>query len=342
MILNTYAVLVVFIASLRLGISILVVGLGLRALWTGRPDLRPDSHEVAGNRFYLLFLLSLVLLGLNVASWPLLYLLLQSYVMEFPGVMCIYGVTQIGEGSLGPARHLPTLVTLLQIMKPALMFLGGAWFALYLLNRRTALGPLRPRLLALMLPLGMLAAADATAELAYVTLPKKEEMPSAGCCTAVRAENRFLPQGFTSEASRNEVTAAFYGGSAILMLGIAFQSRRTNPAARVPLVLLFAAASFVTAIASVFLIDVAAPRLLRLPFHHCAYDLLSRAPESVVSIALFLAGGFCVGWALFVRLLGASAETRPLLSAQARGLLRAGLWCYFVSICMMSMEWILT
>ena len=56
--------------------------------------------------------------GLGLASWPLLYLLLQSYVPEWPDVMCIYGVTRVGAGSVGASRFLPGLVTALQVLKP--------------------------------------------------------------------------------------------------------------------------------------------------------------------------------------------------------------------------------
>src|SRR5207302_10144316 len=147
MILNAYAVLDSFTTALRLALGLFVLGL---ALWHGRR--RSAKHTVEGrqrleDRGYLLFLAAGVLLALNVLSWPLLYLLLQSYVPEWPGVMCIYGVTRVGEGSLGPARHLPDLLRVVQWMKPVLVFVGGAWFVLYLMNRRTATAPLVGRLL---------------------------------------------------------------------------------------------------------------------------------------------------------------------------------------------------
>src|SRR3954447_3858665 len=124
-----------------------------------------------------------LLLAVNVLSWPVLYLLLQSYVPEWPGVMCIYGVTRVGAGSLGPSRFLPALVTTLQAMKPALIFLSGAWFVLHLVNRRTRTAPLTGRVLLLVVLLGLVAAGDAGVELAYLAIPKKEVFLSAGCCT---------------------------------------------------------------------------------------------------------------------------------------------------------------
>jgi hypothetical protein len=40
------------------------------------------------------------------------------------------------------------------------------------------------------------------------------------------------------------------------------------------------------AVNGVFLVEVAAPRLLHLPYHHCPYDLVPGAPESLVGVAL--------------------------------------------------------
>jgi hypothetical protein len=88
----------------------------------------------------------------------------------------------------------------------------------------------------------------------------------------------------------------------------------------------------------VFLIEVAAPRLLGLPYHHCPYDLVPRAPESLVAVALFLAGTFAVGWACVASWLGNKAEARPLLAAAVSWLLQVAVFSYLLSLVMMSVE----
>src|SRR5438105_8292295 len=130
MILNTYAILMAFLGLLRLFLGVLVLGLGLLAWRAGRLAATPDNRDAVETRSYLVLLVTILLVGLSVFSWPLLYLLLQSYVPEWPGVMCIYGVTQIGADTLGASRLLPDLLRLLQWTKPALVFAGGAWFVL--------------------------------------------------------------------------------------------------------------------------------------------------------------------------------------------------------------------
>ncbi len=166
MILNAYAVLDAFISLLRLALGLLVLWLSVSA-WRSwfRNTPGPEERKALEDRYYLLFLLAGLLLALNILSWPIFYLLLQSYVPEWqPAVMCIYGVTQIGLGTLGPSRFLPRLVTGLQTTKPLLVFLSGAWFVLYLVNRRTRTAPLTGRVLLLLLAAGLLAIADAAAE----------------------------------------------------------------------------------------------------------------------------------------------------------------------------------
>src|SRR5205807_1037141 len=90
--------------------------------------------------------------------------------------------TRIGAGSDGISRFLPGLLALVQLAKPALVFLSGAWFVLYLIDRRAATAPLARRMLPLLLALGLLAVLDAGAEAAYLAIPKAEESAPAGCC----------------------------------------------------------------------------------------------------------------------------------------------------------------
>jgi hypothetical protein len=344
MILNTYAVLLAFVALLRLLLGLLVVGLGASAWRWAAAAVTPEGRTALEDRSYLVFLLALLLVGLNLVSWPLLYLLLQSYVPEWPGVMCVYGVTQIGQGSLGPARYLPGLLRFLQLAKPALVFAGGAWFVLYLLNRRTRSGPLLGRLFLVLLPLGALAAADAVAELTYVGIPKKEEFADSGCCTGAEGGGveRFLPPVLVSEAGRPGLYAAYYAGNLGLILAVLAASRRPGAApGPLGLALLLVGGLAVLAVSGLFLIEVAAPTLLHLPYHHCAYDLIPDVPEAVVTVALFLGGCFFLGWAAVAWWFGRCPETEPFLARAVRGLLRASFWGLLASLAMLSLELVL-
>jgi hypothetical protein len=342
MILNAYAVLDAFVSLLRLGLGLSILGLGWFAWRTWRRhNQEPESRQTLEDRLHLLLLLAIVSLSLNVLSWPIFYLLLQSYVPEWPGVMCIYGVTRIGTGSLGVSRFLPPLVTALQAMKPALVFLSGAWFVLHLINRRTRTAPWTGRVLALLLASGLLGIADAAAEIAYLVIPKKEEFLSAGCCTMAFADDaetgRFLPKIRVDATEAPWLYAAYYTMNIGLALAIyPHRGRQRLSAARLLPIALTAVLS--VAINALFLVEVAAPRLLHMPNHHCAYDLATKAPTSLIAIALFIAGCFCIGWAFVAAWLGNGPEARPFLPEMVGRLLYSGLLGYLGSVAILSIE----
>jgi hypothetical protein len=336
---NSFGPLDAFVGLLRLLCALLTLGFGVAALWTYRGARRAGGEPGREGLLHLLLLLAFLLLGLNFASWPLFYLLLQSYVREMPGVMCIYGVTRFGSGSLGPARFLPGLLLALQLTKPALVFLSGAWFVLYLLNRGTATAPLLSRVLLLLLVLGGLGVIDAALEGTYLAIPKHEEFLSSGCCNAVEAADRasrFLPVALFSDDSHPRLCAAFYGVNLALILGLWAASRSSRGATWLAPLLLLTVVS--AAVNGVFLVEVAAPRLLHQPNHHCPYCLLPQAPQSVAAMGLFFLGLFAVGWACVAGWLGHSEETTASRPALVSRLLSLAWLAYLLSVFLLSAE----
>ncbi len=182
------------------------------------------------------------------------------------------------------------------------------------------------RALLVLIAVGTLAVVDSTVEGAYLMIPKKEEFLPAGCCTAVlddKAE-RFLPNEIVGEHGRFWLGPTYYlmNGAMILFLfatirGLSAPVHHPAPyGAR--LALLLAGAGLSLAVSGVYLIDVAAPIILRLPHHHCPYDLIPRAPESVLAVVSLFAGTFAVGWACVLGWFARCPETRPFLREQMR------------------------
>ncbi|HEX3150037.1 MAG TPA: hypothetical protein VHR66_18315 [Gemmataceae bacterium] len=339
MILNAYSVLDASLTLLRLLLALAVVAIGLSVM-KQRRRLASDELTPVENRQYLLFLVAGLLVVLNVLSWPLLYLLLESYVPEWPGVMCIYGVTQIGVGSDGPAGYLPRLLQIVQILKAALVFASGAWAVLYLANRRTRSAPLTGRVVWTTIIVGVLASVDAAGEAAYLAIPKKEEAPSVGCCvTPVGDQSRFLPHGIAGELNNSWLHVAYYGANAAVILGLLVTIRMNAAHKPVPRLAPLGLLALVNAAATTtFLIDVAAPAILHLPYHHCLYDLVPRAPESLLAVAAFVFATFAIGWACATAWGARCAETEPFLGEQIRMTLVAALFAYVGSIAMVSIE----
>lgn len=332
MILNAYAILSGFVVLLSGITALLLTGLAAHLLWVQRRDEQsPNLRTRSEDRFYLLSLLATWLLGLNLASWPLLYLLLQSYVPQWPGVMCIYGVTQIGAGSLGVSRFLPGLIAATQWLKPSVVFLSGVWLVLYRIHRGVQTGTLLRRVLLADLALGTVVLADAVIEGAYLVIPKREEFLFTGCCTSGNP-TRTSMGGTIAAFGESDLTwlpTVFYVVHACLVAGLWLfraRCRRHESATGIGLVLLGAIVA--VPITAAYFVEVAAPTVLRLPFHHCLYDLIPRAPDMVVALVLYLGGCACVGWASVVRRLANAPETKRVALPVLDGLLTASLSCY--------------
>lgn len=300
MILNAYAVLVLLINAIRLPAALLVVVLASTSIVRFRRSNTPEERKWIENQSYLLVLLGILLLGLNLLSWPLFYLLLQSYVPQWQGVMCIYGVTQIGTGSRGVTAYLPTILATVQVLKPVLVFVCGGWFVLYWINRQTQTAAIMGRVLVAMLLLGMVSLADSALETSYVTIPKRENLPEVGCCTAASTalHNRFVPTSWLGAANAGWLTVAYYVANPLLVMLVLSKLFWFRRSSILGWLLLLVTTTIASGISYLFLIEVAAPTILHLPLHHCAYDLIGSAPESVLGILLFALGVCGVGWAI--------------------------------------------
>ncbi len=334
MIVNPYAILDALVALLRLPLGVALVALGSAAWLRTRRTTMPEDRTALEDRCYLLLTLAVVVQWLNVISWPLFYLLLQSYVAEWSGVMCIYGVTQIGSGSDGPSRFLPPLLVGLQVFKPALVFGSGAWFALYQLNRQSRTGPLLGRVMLLLLALGLLAVVDAATELTYLVIPKKEVFPWSGCCTEALATARRLsgPAPWFGPDRPALLIGAYAGIQAFLGVLLACQWRWPTRGRSVLLAATALLAGLALPVSYWFLADIAAPRILNLPEHACAYDLLPRAPWAVAAVALHFLGCCAVGWAILVYWLGNHAEVAAFVPGISQRWLRLALVSYLLSV----------
>jgi hypothetical protein len=202
------------------------------------------------------------------------------------------------------------------LTKPLLVFASGAWFALHLVNRRTRTAPLTGRVLIGMLMAGLVSEVDAAAELAYLAIPKKEEFLSIGCCTTVldRDAGRVLPANLLGPDASKWLTPVCLIVNAGMVVALILAVRACR--SRVPtrwLGPLLAVAILGLAINLAFLTEVAAPRLLHMPDHHCPYDLVERAPVAVAAVVLFVTATFGIGWGCVAGRLGCHPEAAPFL-----------------------------
>lgn len=340
MILNAYAIIDLFLTLLRLSLGLLVIFLAY-TLWKVSSDrFDPERRTEIENRTYLLLLLGCLLLVLHAVSWPLLYLLLQSYISQWPDVMCIYGVTRVGYGTVGPSRFLPGLIQTLEITKPAIVFLSGVWLVLYLIHRCCRTTEIARRLLLTLFLLGAMGILDALAESAYLVIPKKEEFLSTGCCTVQSLPRLplFSDQAFPPPSGRPAwISGAFCTLSVGILVSLVWCNRPHGyrPGGK-GLAWLLAQSLLTVAAGFLFLTEVATPKLLRQPGHHCAYDLIVEAPQVLPAIFLFLLAAYCVGWSAAAYALARPPEVQPFLDHSVRILLRLALAGYLGSLLLIS------
>ena len=150
MVVNKYSVLSLFMASLGLALAGVLATTASWAAWgihRGRGELDVSRAE---RSIHLATLVAVVCLAILLIGWPLLYAMLDSFVPEIPGAMCIYGVTKV----------MPVMNAVVQAAKTALIFVLGAWLLLESLRRQSGLPARRARgMLALALVAGLLALA---------------------------------------------------------------------------------------------------------------------------------------------------------------------------------------
>jgi hypothetical protein len=341
-IVNPYSVVAAFVSFVEAALGAATLGIAIAAI-----RRRAAGHDpTADRRYHLLILLSATLLGLAVAAWPLFYLVLASYVPRWPGVMCVQGVERVGTGAMGATGSLPTVLATLEFLRPAAVFVAGAWLVLHVANRRTRTAPLTGGVVVLLATAGAFSLACGAVEAAYLLIPKEANYLADGCCTIPSdwtndgAAVGPLVARFGEDGARRAATALFFGVGAPIAGVVAWALLRKGDALERRTAL--AAAAFggfgFLAAASAFATDAASPVLLRLPHHRCAWCLFASIPESLIGAALVFLGVFTCGWAALAAWSAPGEDGRAEMERQVRTLLRASLFGYLGALLLAAVE----
>lgn len=324
MIITPYTVILLGIAVLT-ALLALPIGWGALALYR-KMNLAVSGEErdalESGASFLLLAGVTVLLVKLP--AWPLFYAALQSCIPHVQGAMCIYGVTQ--------AR--PALSAVSQILKPAVFFSSGAWLVLNHLSGRTGSPALLKKNLVLLFIASVLVLADSVGDIAYFTsfdtsvfvaccttvfdLPAEKTSPLAASLLGTRADQWLLP--------------AYYGTNVALVALLAVTSRRGTVRTMALPVMTGVAAFFTSGTTLAAMFAVIAPRIMKLPYHHCIYCMWQYSPMSVPMTGLFIAGIFATGWGLTVEVSGRKESGADMYRASANRLYSTGKWCLIASL----------
>ena len=309
MILNALSITMIFLGVLSVLLTIWggTSSLILYRKWK-RPS-RPEEKTSLEDRSYLVLLIMVIVLLIRLINWPLFYVTLQSFVSDIEGAMCIFGVTQVKPG----------LTRFLEFLKPITFFLIGGWFILHILDRATKTSPLMRRKLFLLSIISLLVLIDSLGDIFLILGIAPESLVS--CCTTItdilNRPTRTTPEAFFGPEYAHPLQVLFFITHLALMgfIGVTLKSKIFR---RPILGLLFLFAILNAFIFLLSQIEVFAPRMMHLPFHHCLYCLWQYVPDSIVLYLLFILGTFSVGWGFTTALFGRQGEAADLLPGYLR------------------------
>jgi hypothetical protein len=309
MILNALSITMIFLGVLSVLLTIWggTSSLILYRKWK-RPS-RPEEKTSLEDRSYLVLLIMVIVLLIRLINWPLFYVTLQSFISDIEGAMCIFGVTRVKAG----------LTRFLEFLKPITFFLIGGWFILHILDRATKTSPLMRRKLFLLSIISLLVLIDSLGDIFLILGIAPESLVS--CCTTItdilNRPTRTTPEAFFGPEYAHPLQVLFFITHLALMgfIGVTLKSKIF----RRPILCLLSLFAILNAF--IFLlsqIEVFAPRMMHLPFHHCLYCLWQYVPDSIVLYLLFILGTFSVGWGFTTALLGRQGEAADLLPGYLR------------------------
>jgi hypothetical protein len=326
MILNALSITMIFIGVLS---ALLAIWGGISSLilyrkWK-RPS-RPEEKTSLEDRSYLVFLIMMIVLLIRLINWPLFYGTLQSFIHDIEGAMCIFGVTQVKV----------SLTRFLEFLKPITFFLIGGWLILHILDRATKTSPLIKRELLLLSVISLFVLVDSMGDILLMIGIAPESLVS--CCTTVtdilNRPTRTTPEAFFGPEYAQSLQVLFFI-THLALIGFIGVSLKFRIFRRPILGLLFLFAILNAFIFLLSQVEVFAPRMMHLPFHHCLYCLWQYVPDSIVMYLLFILGTFSVGWGFTTELFGRQGEAADLLPGYLRKIYLFAFFFLLVSLIML-------
>ena len=271
MIVNIYTLIMLFVAIFSLSLGGLLFLLTIKTLISFQTTVPLEDKSKFERKGYLVFLLACVTLSVRMVVWPWFYFMLQSFVSEVPGAMCMFGVTQI----------LPSTITFLQVIKPIAFFIMGGWLLCYYVDKSTPTAPLaRKNLLFLLIVCGVLLT-DGIADVYYVI--RMKPLMSVSCCATFfdvpLRPSAMIPQAIFGRNFQKILFILYYLTNIILivLLFTSISRKWTLLTPKYRMIILYSQGILGIINIPVVIytvIENIAPKLMQLPYHHCIYCLM--------------------------------------------------------------------
>jgi hypothetical protein len=299
MIVNRYSVIMTFMSALGLILAAVLAATAVLVATQIIASRRERDNSRVERTLHLVTLLSMVFLIVATLSWGMFYAMLNSFVPEVPGAMCIYGVTRV----------MPAATAFIQIAKPLVIFVLGGCLLIEHVRRQSGLAFQRPTSMFALAFVAVCAAFVSGAELHYVF--NMTSLNEVSCCSrgsetpggAVQQAAYYLPWQIPAAQLQVLLNIGFFVGTPLLATWLLWRSHRQQTRYTAVRVLgsglLLLGAIALAAVSLVEFKEVLSPLLMRLPFHHCLYCLLSnsQAPDAPLIAGNLAVGVLCTGWA---------------------------------------------
>ncbi|KPK30912.1 MAG: hypothetical protein AMK69_02085, partial [Nitrospira bacterium SG8_3] len=298
-----------------------------------------EERSEVEKRSHLVLLVAVVVLGIRLLNWPLFYATLQSFVPDIDGAMCIFGVTQVKR----------MLTGISEIIKPIAFFLVGAWLLIHILDQKTETSPLMGRKLFFLSATAVVVFAESLLDVVLMLQIAPGTLVS--CCTTVTdildRPTRLVPQSTLGTGYTSILGYGYYVSNLLLILILAVFIWLLRPKSyprwqRPVLGFLFLFAILNGGLFLLTQIEVHAPKIMSLPYHHCLYCLWQYVPDSILMYLFFILGTSAVGWAFLSDLMGRSVETKNLLNKHIRRLYGFAVFCFGASMVMNTVHLVAT
>ncbi len=331
MILNVFSMTELFIAFISLVLMLWGGALAFVLASRWKRATTVEERTRVEDSSHLVLLVCVIVLGIRLLNWPFFYATLQSFVPDIDGAMCIFGVTQVERNLTGLA----------EMIKPVSFFLVGAWLILHMLDQKTETSALMGQKLWFLGVTASIVVADSLLDgIQMLTIAPGTVV---SCCTTVtdilERPTRLVPKSVLGPGYKAIAGYGYFVSNGILITALAVFRARMKPGPpagwrRAGLGFLF---TYAIANAALFLlaqIEVHAPCIMNLPFHHCLYCLWQYVPDTILMYALFVLGTCAPGWAFLLDLIGRTGESMDALYAYIRALCNVSVFCLGASMLM--------
>ena len=340
MIINIYTIIMLFVAFVSVALGGYLLYATVRAILTFRGILSSEAKARFERKGYLVFLVACVILFVRMLIWPWFYFMLQSFVPEIPGAMCMFGVTQI----------LPSIVTFLQIIKPIAFFAMGGWLLCYTVDKSVPTTPLMRRILFYLLPVCGILLVDSVADITYVL--RMKALMSVSCCATFfdvpLRPSAMIPQALFGRHFQNTLFFVYYVTNIILIILLFASLSKKWISLSTPMRAGIFYGQMVIGMVNIPVviyttIECIAPKLMQLPYHHCIYCLMGNGMvlDAPVIFGLFVLGVFAIGWMGLLKLLCRHSDATTKTEQVVLKVNSVAVFCLLASLIMVTVHVIL-